>query len=147
MNAYERSYPLRCPTKMGITLIGRKSMPLEAMSETLSRKFDLSELTQVFILPWSAYVRLLSVKDDHARQFYETEALRGGWSVRQLDRQIGSQFYEHTALYKDKVAMLVKGSVTKPRMPSRRMTRSKTHMCWSSSTSRTSTRSPILKRL
>lgn len=99
---------------MDITLIGRKSMPLEAMSETLSRKFDLSELTQVFILPWSAYVRLLSVKDDHARQFYETEALRGGWSVRQLDRQIGSQFYEHTALYKDKVAMLVKGAVAKP---------------------------------
>lgn len=27
-------------------------------------------------------VRLLSVKDDHARHFYEVEALRGGWSVR-----------------------------------------------------------------
>jgi len=49
-------------------------------SETVSRKFDLSELAQVFTLPWSAYVRLLSVKDDHSRQFYETEALRGGWS-------------------------------------------------------------------
>ncbi|WP_241130628.1 PDDEXK nuclease domain-containing protein [Achromobacter xylosoxidans] len=83
-------------------------------SETVSRKFDLSELAQVFTLPWSAYVRLLSVKDDHARQFYEAEALRGGWSVRQLDRQIGSQFYERTALSKDKVAMLVKGSVAKP---------------------------------
>lgn len=84
-------------------------------SQTVSRKFDLSELAQVFTLPWSAYVRLLSVKDDHARQFYETEALRGGWSVRhQLDRQIGSQFYERTALSKDKAAMLVKGSVAKP---------------------------------
>ena len=38
-------------------------------SETMSRKFDLSKLAQVFTLPWSAYVRLLSVKDDHARQF------------------------------------------------------------------------------
>lgn len=83
-------------------------------SQTVSRKFDLSELAQVFTLPWSAYVRLLSVKDDHARQFYEAEALRGGWSVRQLDRQIGSQFYERTALSKDKAAMLVKGSVAKP---------------------------------
>jgi hypothetical protein len=27
-------------------------------------------------------------------EFYETEALRGGWSVRQLDRQINSLFYE-----------------------------------------------------
>ncbi|AVX92153.1 DUF1016 family protein [Pseudomonas qingdaonensis] len=83
-------------------------------SQTVSRKFDLSELAQIFTLPWSAYVRLLSVKDDHARQFYEAEALRGGWSVRQLDRQIGSQFYERTALSKDKAAMLVKGSVAKP---------------------------------
>ena len=83
-------------------------------SQAVSRKFDLSALAQVFTLPWSAYVRLLSVKDDHARQFYEVEALRGGWSVRQLDRQIGSQFYERTALSKDKAAMLVKGSVARP---------------------------------
>ena len=41
--------------------------------------------------------------------FYETEALRGGWSVRQLDRQISSQFYERTALSKNKAAMLTKG--------------------------------------
>jgi predicted nuclease of restriction endonuclease-like (RecB) superfamily len=33
--------------------------------------------------------------------------------VRQLDRQIGSQFYERTALSKDKAAMLVKGAVAK----------------------------------
>lgn len=75
---------------------------------------SLSELSQAFPLPWSAYVRLLSVKDDHARQFYEVEALRGGWSVRQLDRQIGTQFYERTALSKNKAAMLTKGAVAKP---------------------------------
>lgn len=83
-------------------------------SQAASGKLGLSELAQVFTLPWSAYVRLLSVKDDHARRFYETEALRAGWSVRQLDRQIGSQFYERTALSKDKAAMLVKGGVPKP---------------------------------
>ena len=78
------------------------------------QKLSLQELAQAFTLPWSAYVRLLSVKDDHARQFYEVEALRGGWSVRQLDRQIGSQFYERTALSKNKTAMLSKGAVAKP---------------------------------
>ncbi len=52
----------------------------------------LLRLAQAFPLPWSAYVRLLSVKSSEARSFYETEALRGGWSVRQLDRQVGSQF-------------------------------------------------------
>jgi predicted nuclease of restriction endonuclease-like (RecB) superfamily len=75
---------------------------------------DLTNLAQAFPLPWSAYVRLLSVKDEYARQFYETEALRGGWSVRQLDRQIGSQFYERTALSKNKAAMLRKGTLAKP---------------------------------
>jgi predicted nuclease of restriction endonuclease-like (RecB) superfamily len=75
---------------------------------------SLGELAQAFVLPWSAYVRLLSVRDDHARRFYETEALRGGWSVRQLDRQIGSQFYERTALSKNKAAMLTKGAAAKP---------------------------------
>ncbi len=88
--------------------------PSAEKSQTVSGKLSLPELAQVFSLPWSAYVRLLSVKDDHARRFYEAEALRGGWSVRQLDRQIGSQFYERTALSKDKAAMLVKGSVAKP---------------------------------
>jgi len=84
--------------------------PASENSQTLSGNLSLTELAQVFTLPWSAYVRLLSGKDDHARRFYEAEALRGGWSVRQLDRQIGSQFYERTSLSKDKAAMLVKGA-------------------------------------
>ncbi len=67
-----------------------------------------------FVLPWSAYVRLLSVKNENARRFYETEALRGGWSVRQLKRQIDSQFYERTALSKDKATMLGKGQKALP---------------------------------
>ncbi len=71
------------------------------------------DLLTAFPLPWSAYVRLLSVRDEHARDFYETEALRGGWSVRQLDRQISSQFYERTALSKNKAAMLTKGQKPK----------------------------------
>lgn len=83
-------------------------------TQTVSAPLAWSELTQAFPLPWSAYVRLLSVKDGRARQFYETEALRGGWSVRQLDRQIGSQFYERTALSQNKASMLTKGSVAKP---------------------------------
>jgi len=75
---------------------------------------DLSTLTQAFSLPWSAYVRLLSVKNPQARAFYETEALRGGWTIAQLNRQIGSQFYERTALSGNKAAMLKKGEVAEP---------------------------------
>jgi predicted nuclease of restriction endonuclease-like (RecB) superfamily len=56
-------------------------------------------------------VRLLSVKNTEARGFYEAESLRSGWSVRQLDRQIGSQFYERIALSRNKAAMLEKSEV------------------------------------
>ncbi|RMF25230.1 MAG: DUF1016 domain-containing protein [Deltaproteobacteria bacterium] len=81
-----------------------------AILQTVSIQSDLTRLAARFVLPWSAYVRLLSVKNESARRFYETEALRGGWSVRQLDRQIQSQFYERTALSRNKAAMLKKGA-------------------------------------
>jgi len=80
--------------------------------QTPSAESSLRLLASQFPLPWSAYVRLLSVKNLQAREFYEIEAVQGGWSVRQLDRQIDSQFYERTALSKDKVAILKKGRET-----------------------------------
>jgi predicted nuclease of restriction endonuclease-like (RecB) superfamily len=81
------------------------------ISQTASAKSgDVSRPIQPrFPLPWSHYVRLLGVERAHARVFYETEALRGGWTSRQLDRQIQSQFYERTALSRNKAAMLRKG--------------------------------------
>jgi predicted nuclease of restriction endonuclease-like (RecB) superfamily len=74
----------------------------------------VSILLRAFPLPWSAYVCLLSVVNPMARDFYEKEALRGGWSVRQLDRQIASLFYERTALSLNKSAMLKKGEAIRP---------------------------------
>ena len=73
-----------------------------------------ARLTTAFPLSWSQYVRLLSVDDPHARAFYETEAIRGGWSVRQLDRQISTQFYQRLALSKRKAAMLEKALIPLP---------------------------------
>ena len=82
--------------------------------EAPSVEMGFDDLLTAFPLPWSAYVRLLSVRNESAREFYETEALRGGWSVRQLDRQIGSQFYERTALSKNRAAMLTSGKQEHP---------------------------------
>jgi predicted nuclease of restriction endonuclease-like (RecB) superfamily len=76
----------------------------------MSRNFKLSDLAPAFPLPWSHYVRLLAVKSAEARSFYEIEALRGGWSVRQLDRQIAALFYERVALSKNKANMLAKSA-------------------------------------
>ena len=79
--------------------------------QTASEKFDLSQIANRFPLPWSHYVLLLKVDNPDARRFYETEALRGGWSVRQLDRQISTLFFERTLASKNKKNMLEKGSV------------------------------------
>jgi len=73
-----------------------------------------AEVVSRLRLPWSHYVRLLAVKNENTRAFYEDEALRGGWTVRQLDRQIQSQFYERTALSRNKAAMLTKGARARP---------------------------------
>ena len=74
----------------------------------------IHSIAKVFPLPWSHYVRLLSLDDDKARNFYEDEALRSGWSVRQLDRQISSKFYERTLLSKNKAAMLKSAEKARP---------------------------------
>ena len=82
--------------------------------EPPSVQVGFGDLLTAFPLPWSAYVRLLSVNNESARRFYETEALRGGWSVRQLDRQISSQFYERTAMSRNRAAMLSGGQQRRP---------------------------------
>jgi predicted nuclease of restriction endonuclease-like (RecB) superfamily len=93
--------------------------PNQAIVQTLSAQsslvMPLAELTRAFPLPWSHYVLLMSrSRSPEAFAFYQTEALRGGWSVRQLQRQMDSQFYERTALSRNKAAMLNKGAKPQP---------------------------------
>lgn len=95
-------------------LPGHVTEKVQTASGQLGDDASLSEVAACFPLPWSHYVRLLAVKNENARAFYEDEALRGGWTVRQLDRQIQSQFYERTALSRNKAAMLTKGAQPRP---------------------------------
>jgi predicted nuclease of restriction endonuclease-like (RecB) superfamily len=84
-------------------------------SEAVIRISQVAVLAEAFPLPWSHYVLLIGrARSPEALAFYHAEALRGGWSVRQLDRQIASQFYERTALSKNKAAMLTKGAKPTP---------------------------------
>jgi hypothetical protein len=93
---------------------------LEALSSGSESSLDpYSELSRPspkrrFPLLWSHYVSLITVKSEQARSFYEAKALRGEWSVRQLDRQIGFQFYERMAFSCNKAAMLRKGREARP---------------------------------
>lgn len=45
-------------------------------------------------LSWTHYRTLMRVADQRQREFYEREAAQSGWSARQLDRQISTQYYE-----------------------------------------------------
>lgn len=94
MRAFYQTWPL---SSICQTLSGKSDVVVTSES-SIRLGPDLAKLAVAFSLPWSAYVRLLSVKNPAARSFYETEALRCGWTVRQLDRQVNSQFYERTAL-------------------------------------------------
>jgi predicted nuclease of restriction endonuclease-like (RecB) superfamily len=109
-----RAFYLTWPSGQAEQKIQTPSGELPMIQTATAQSTSLAILSRSFPLPWSAYVRLLSVKNPQARAFYETEALRGGWSVRQLDRQINSQFYERLALSRNKVAMLERAQHAEP---------------------------------
>ena len=44
-------------------------------------------------LTWTHYRTLMRVEDKHIRSFYMDEAIKGNWSVRQLERQIATCSY------------------------------------------------------
>lgn len=94
------------------------------ISATVSRKLDAPEIVNTvcefheFRLSWSHYLVLMHINNPQARSFYEIEAFKQQWSVRQLQRQIGSSLYERLALSRDKeeVMRLAKEgqTITKP---------------------------------
>ena len=55
-----------------------------------------------FTLSWSHYLILMRIEDSGARSFYEIECAQQQWSVRQLNRQVGSSLYERLALSRNK---------------------------------------------
>jgi hypothetical protein len=95
-----RTFYLAWPQENILQTVSRELNHTQECSKNQIQDNDLTLLANHFRLPWSAYVRLLSVKDASSRSFYETEALKAGWSVR----QISSLFYERTALSNNKVA-------------------------------------------
>ncbi len=53
-------------------------------------------------LSWSHYRLLMRVENDEARQFYTNECAKASWSVRQLQRQINTMYYNRILASKDK---------------------------------------------
>jgi predicted nuclease of restriction endonuclease-like (RecB) superfamily len=99
--------------------VSRDSDPPEkgvAISEALSRKSMLPAPAQTSAswqpgelhtsLSWSHYRALLRVGRQQARNFYEIEAARNAWSVRELSRQTASLLFDRLAKSRDKAGLM-----------------------------------------
>ena len=57
-------------------------------------------------LSWSHYKLLMRVENNKAREFYTKEIIESNWSVRALERQINSHYYERLLSSKDKSLLI-----------------------------------------
>lgn len=70
-------------------------------SETVSRTFEKIKKTE-FHLSWSHYLFLIRIDNPDERKFYEIEAVKEHWSLRELKRQFDSALYERIVLSAEK---------------------------------------------
>ena len=84
MRRFFNTYPDAAAEKS--ETLSRKSFAARK-SETPSRESELATVASRFPLSWSHYVLLVRTRSAHAREFYDREALRGGWTVRQHRRK------------------------------------------------------------
>ena len=66
-------------------------------------------------LSWSHYRILMRISDDKRRDWYTEECVKSGWSVRQLESQINTMFYERLLSSKEKDAVAAEIQTTEPK--------------------------------
>ena len=71
--------------------------------------------SDVLRFSWTHLQELIRIEDPWKRAFYENQCLDGHWSVRQLQRQIGSLLYERTGLSTNKKAVIERARKQKPK--------------------------------
>ena len=63
-------------------------------------------MSDQFKLSWSHYVKLSRISNPDERKFYEIEAVKNNWSLRELERQFDSALYTRLSLSRDKKKVL-----------------------------------------
>lgn len=76
----------------------QKQQTLSVKSENTNQQ----TLSVDFKLSWSHYLKLMRIDDETERKFYEIEAAKNNWSVRELERQYDSALYTRLVLSRDK---------------------------------------------
>ena len=82
-----------------------KSIPSE-IHPTLSDEFRTPPQKILERIPFSHLCEIMTQKDPLARFFYETECIKGTWSVRELRRQISTNLYFRSGVSKDPKKLL-----------------------------------------
>jgi hypothetical protein len=82
---------------------GHQALAVESkIRETVSPELQTPSGQLLERLSFSHLSELSAIENPLKRYFYEVECIRGGWSVRELKRQIASLYYERSGLSKDK---------------------------------------------
>ena len=99
--------------------VSRAALPAsapKAIRGTVSPELPTSlEPAQLLRLSWSQLQELIRIDEPWKRAFFENECLKGNWSVRQLQRQIGSLLYERTGLSTNKKTVIERARKQAPR--------------------------------
>ena len=87
------------------TTIIEKLRSSTAISAALQEAWQTPAKSLFYKLSATHLIYLSNFDNDLKRAFYEQEAIRGCWTVAELDRQVSSQYYERMGLSKDKKAL------------------------------------------
>ena len=106
---------------------------LEYLSEQLTAEFgkgfsvaNLKNMRQFYCmfpirytlcseLSWSHYRLLMRIADEEARNFYAEECAKSAWSVRQLERQIHTMYYQRILASQDKASVALEIQTSEPK--------------------------------
>jgi predicted nuclease of restriction endonuclease-like (RecB) superfamily len=107
--AFYRAYPQIVRTVSAPFAALQPSPPYGEKVRTLSAQSPAVSAADPALLvnrlSYSHFEQLVDLDDTQQRAFYETEALRGTWSVRELKRQIATQYYQRSGLSTNKAAL------------------------------------------
>lgn len=93
------------PVPIRQTLSAMSSEPAARQTAPSDTLTNVPEHLLLERLSFSHFAELLQLGDALQRAFYEAEAVRGIWSVRELKRQIATQYYQRSGLSTDKAAL------------------------------------------
>ena len=71
----------------------QQTLPAKSSAPHKEDKAESAQ-SELRLLPWSHYERLIRVEDKKAREWYAKEAFNEGWSYRTLNRNINTLYYE-----------------------------------------------------